>query len=64
MNWDERSWTTYKVNAKLQWSKLSDEELSSKLQQAYGISKEETEKQVAEWQLRLRDQQRAQSVQQ
>ena len=70
MNWEniERSWknwNNYKVNAKKQWSKLSDEQLdstsgrreqlSSKVQQTYGISKEETEKQVAEWQSRQRD---------
>ena len=70
MNWEniERSWknwNNYKVNDKKQWSKLSDdqldstsgrrEQLSSKVQQTYGISKEETEKQVAEWQSRQRD---------
>jgi uncharacterized protein YjbJ (UPF0337 family) len=69
MNWEniERSWTNYKANAKQQWNKLSDEQLdstsgkreqlASSVQQAYGISTEETEKQVAEWQSRQRDQQ-------
>ena len=33
------------------------DQLSRKVQEAYGISKEDTEKQVAEWQSRQRDQQ-------
>jgi uncharacterized protein YjbJ (UPF0337 family) len=71
MNWEniENGWKTYKANAKQQWGKLSDEQLegtlgkrdqlSRKVQEAYGISKEDTEKQVAEWQSRQRDQQQA-----
>jgi uncharacterized protein YjbJ (UPF0337 family) len=67
MNWEniERGWKNYKLNAKHQWGKLSDEQLDntsgrrdqlfSKVQQAYSLSKEETEKQVAEWQSRQRD---------
>jgi uncharacterized protein YjbJ (UPF0337 family) len=31
--------------------------LSSRVQEAYGISKEETERQLTEWQSRQRDQQ-------
>jgi uncharacterized protein YjbJ (UPF0337 family) len=69
MNWQniESSWQNYKANAKQQWNKLSDEQLdgtlgkrdmlSSKVQETYGITKEETEKQVTEWQSRQRDQQ-------
>ena len=71
MNWEniERGWNNYKANAKQQWSKLSNEQLdsmsgkrdqlASKVQQAYSLTKEETEKQVAEWQSRQRDQQQA-----
>jgi uncharacterized protein YjbJ (UPF0337 family) len=67
MNWDriEGNWKQFKGNAKEQWGKLSDDQLdviagqrgslAGKIQEAYGISKEETEKQVAEWQQRMKD---------
>jgi uncharacterized protein YjbJ (UPF0337 family) len=54
------NWNHYKVRAKAQWSKLSEEQLqniqgnrehlASRVQHAYDLSKEEAEKQVAEWQ--------------
>ena len=62
MNWNtiETGWNDYKANAKQQWSKLSDEqidktfgkrdELSSQVQQAYAVSKEDAERQISEWQ--------------
>lgn len=62
MNWNqiETGWTSYTANAKQQWSKLSDEQLSgtagkreqlaAKVQEAYGISKEESERQISDWQ--------------
>ena len=62
MNWStiESGWNDYKANAKQQWSKLSDEQidnihgkrddLSSQVQQAYAVSKEDAERQISEWQ--------------
>jgi uncharacterized protein YjbJ (UPF0337 family) len=62
MNWNniETGWNDFKANAKQQWSKLSDqqindtlgkrEQLSASVQQAYALSKEETERQVSAWQ--------------
>ena len=62
MDWStiERGWKDYKGNAKLQWSKLSDEQvigtlgkrenLSARVQEAYSLSKEEVERQIADWQ--------------
>src|SRR3954469_14807944 len=62
MNWSniETGWNDFKANAKQQWSKLSDqqisdtlgkrEQLSASVQQAYALSKEETERQVSDWQ--------------
>jgi len=62
MNWEgiERNWKDFKESAKKQWNRLSDvtldgtlgsrDSLSSSLQLAYGISKEETERQLAAWQ--------------
>ena len=62
MNWSniETGWNDFKANAKQQWSKLSDqqindtqgkrEQLSTSVQQAYALSKEETERQISDWQ--------------
>lgn len=58
MNWDivEGNWKQFKGNVKAQWGKLTDDqldviagkrtELSGKVQEAYGISKDETEAQI------------------
>lgn len=62
MNWDriQGDWKQLKGNIKVRWGKLTDDELdviagkrdvlAGKIQEAYGISKEEAERQVNEWQ--------------
>ena len=62
MNWNtiESAWGDFKLNAKQQWGRLTDRQLSdtlgrreflaSKVQEAYGLSKGEAERQVADWQ--------------
>lgn len=62
MNWStiENGWNDYKASAKQQWSKLSDEQidgtqgkhehLSSRVQETYSLSKEDAERQIADWQ--------------
>ena len=62
MNWSniETGWNEYKADVKQQWSKLSDEQitgtqgkresLSSRVQEAYALTKEDTERQISEWQ--------------
>ena len=74
MNWSqiETGWTSYTANAKQQWNKLSDEQLtdtlgkreqlSTQVQEAYGISKEESERQIADWQSRQLEQQTVQAA--
>lgn len=64
MNWShiESGWTNYQANAKRQWDVLTDQQLadtlgkrahlSDRLQEAYGISKEETDRQISAWQHR------------
>jgi uncharacterized protein YjbJ (UPF0337 family) len=64
MNWDriKGSWNEYKGKAKQQWGKLTDddldvvdgrrEELAGKIQNRYGIAKDEAERQIDEWQNR------------
>jgi uncharacterized protein YjbJ (UPF0337 family) len=62
MNWEriQVNWRQYKGSAKQQWGKLSEEQLNGiagkreylarRIQEAYGITKEETEKQLFDWQ--------------
>jgi len=54
------NWNHYKVAAKAQWGKLSEEQLhniqgdrehlASRIQDVYGLDKDEAEKQLAGWQ--------------
>ena len=67
MNWDriEGNWKQFKGNVKEQWGKLTDDQLdviagkrnnlAGKIQEMYGISKDETEKQLADWQKRMKE---------
>ena len=62
MNWStiENRWTDYKATAKQQWQKISYEliagtagkrdSLSTQVQQAYAVNKEEAERQISDWQ--------------
>lgn len=61
MNWDqiEGKWKQFKGSAKENWGKLTDDDLdvaagkrdklAGKIQEAYGVTKEEAEKQIDEW---------------
>ncbi len=63
MNWNriEGNWKQFKGTVKKQWGKLTDDQLdviagkrdqlAGKIQEAYGISKDQTEKQLTEWEL-------------
>jgi len=65
MNWDriEGNWKQFKGNALQQWGKLTGDQLDviagkrdlllGKIQETYGITKDETEKQLAEWEKRM-----------
>jgi uncharacterized protein YjbJ (UPF0337 family) len=67
MNWDriEGNWKQFKGNVKQQWGKLTDDQLdviagkrdhlAGKIQETYGVSKDEAEKQVAKWQDRQKE---------
>jgi uncharacterized protein YjbJ (UPF0337 family) len=62
MNWDriEGNWKQLKGKAKQQWGELTDDDLdviagkrdvlAGKIQECYGITKDEAEKQLNEWQ--------------
>ena len=74
MNWNqiESGWNGYTANAKQQWGRLSDEQimdtlgkreqLSAKVQEVYGITKEETERQISDWQSRQVEQKPTQAA--
>jgi uncharacterized protein YjbJ (UPF0337 family) len=67
MNWDriEGNWKQFKGSAKQQWGKLTDDQLdviagkrdslAGRIQESYGISKDEAEKQLAEWQDQMKE---------
>lgn len=64
MNWDtiEGNWKQLKGKAKAQWGKLADDQfdiiagrrdqLVGAIQKAYGIARDEAERQVMEWEKR------------
>ena len=61
MNWDEinAKWMQFKGSAKQKWGKLTDDDLDyvagtrdrliGRLQEKYGMTKEEAERQAEEW---------------
>jgi uncharacterized protein YjbJ (UPF0337 family) len=67
MNWDqiEGNWKQLKGNVKQQWGKLTDDQLdviagkrdhlAGKIQEVYGVTKEEAEKQLSDWQKLQKD---------
>lgn len=67
MNWDriQGNWKQVTGKAKTQWGKLTDDDLdviagqrdqlAGKIQERYGIAKEEAEKQLDEWQSKAND---------
>ena len=67
MNWDivEGNWKQFKGKAKEQWGKLTDDDLdviagkrdqlAGRVQEAYGVSKDEAEKQIRDFETRNKD---------
>jgi uncharacterized protein YjbJ (UPF0337 family) len=67
MNWIciEGNWEQFNGNVKQQWGKLTDDQLdviagkrdhlAGKIQESYGVSKDEAEKQLAAWQERQKE---------
>jgi hypothetical protein len=64
MDWQqiEKSWLKYVSGAKLRWTKLSEEQLtatrgrfdvlSARIMEAYGLTRQQSDFQVSEWQSR------------
>ena len=67
MNWNriEGDWKQFKGDIKVRWGKLTDDQLdviagkrdilAGKVQELYGLSKDEAEKQLSEWQERQKE---------
>jgi len=67
MNWDrfEGNWKQFKGNVKEHWGHLADdpfdiiagrrENLAGKVQESQGITREEAEKQLADWHKRMKE---------
>jgi uncharacterized protein YjbJ (UPF0337 family) len=65
MNWDriEGNWKQFAGKAKESWGKLTDDDITvvngkrdqlvGKIQNRYGIAKDEAEKQVSDWESKL-----------
>jgi len=61
MNWDriEGNWKKIKGNVLEQWDGLTDDQLSSRIQETYGSSDDEAERELTDWQQRLSEINRA-----
>jgi uncharacterized protein YjbJ (UPF0337 family) len=67
MNWDriEGNWKNFKGRMKEQWGKLTDDDfdiaagkrdqLSGRIQERYGIAKDDADRQITEWADRMRE---------
>jgi uncharacterized protein YjbJ (UPF0337 family) len=67
MNWDriEGNWKQFRGNVQQQWGKLTDDhlnvvagkrdQLAGKIQEVYGISRDEVNKQLSAWQKLQKD---------
>ncbi|HSD39010.1 MAG TPA: CsbD family protein [Rhodocyclaceae bacterium] len=67
MNWDriQDSWKQLRGNVTGQWGKLTDDDvdaidgsrvfLAGKIQERYGVARDEAEKQVRKWQRQIND---------
>jgi uncharacterized protein YjbJ (UPF0337 family) len=67
MNWDQiaENWKKVTGKAKEQWGKLTDDDLdvvagrrdqlAGKIQERYGVAKDEAERQLAEWERKASD---------
>jgi len=61
MNWDriENNWERIKGNVLEQWDDLTADQLASRIQETYGIADDEAERELTDWQQRLREINRA-----
>ena len=55
MNWDhiEDNWKKIKSNVIEQWDDLTEDQIASRVQETYGVSDDEAEYELTDWQQRL-----------
>lgn len=61
MNWDHigDNWKKIKGNVIEQWDDLTEDQLASRIQETYGISDDQAELELTDWQQRLSEINRA-----
>ena len=61
MNWDhiEDNWKKIKGNVIEQWDDLTEDQIASRVQETYGVSDDEAEYELTDWQQRLSEINRA-----
>ena len=61
MNWEriEDNWNKLKGNVIEQWDDLTEDQLVSRIQDTFGNSDDEAERELTDWQLRLSEINRA-----
>ena len=61
MNWDhiEDNWKKIKSNVIEQWDDLTEDQIASRVQETYGVSDDEAEYELTDWQQRLSEINRA-----
>jgi uncharacterized protein YjbJ (UPF0337 family) len=61
MNWDriEGNWKKVKGNVVEQWDDLTEDQLASRIRETYGISDDDSERELTDWQQRLNEINRA-----
>lgn len=57
MNWEhvEDNWMKVKGNVNEQWDGLTEDQLTSRIQESYGVTEFEAERELTDWQQRLRE---------
>jgi len=57
MNWDriENNWHRIKGNVIEQWDDMSEDKLTTRIQETYGALDDEAERELTDWQERLRE---------
>ena len=57
MNWDriEDNWKQIKGNVIEQWDDLTEDKLTSRIQETYGITDDDAEDELTDWQQRLNE---------
>lgn len=55
MNWDSigDNWLKVKGNVSEQWDDLTEDQLTSRIQESYGTAEYEAERELTDWQQRL-----------